>query len=640
MKTRRHSLPILCFGSLFAAGLGLATAAPAPEALASALTHLANLIEPPPGAEPRTLSCSIRVVKAEGILDELAGQTAGLAFQAPDRARLSFHLDGRTFVIGRNHGELWITMPDKRFGVLGSPEVPRFLGQPDTVEDTKLPPFKLPFDRRQLLLLPLACEVSGLAPEEVAGQPCSVLRLSPRPEAAAMIELPAGECRLWIRDSDSLPVRIAVTDDAGHALTLEFGDLRLDPAQPDATWEPALPEGSHLERVALAHLVRFIPAAISIFQVHTPTLGPATGEHHVLARSGGGRLEEHDGTKVLFLKGTPEEMGRQHGALLRDQVHDLVSKVLYGVGVGSSFEKGRWFFGEIEECQARIEPFIDQRYLHEMDALAAAVDLQPQEIRLANFFPELFHCSGFAVWGQATTDGRLYHGRVLDYMKGVGLEPNAVVIIHQPDVGHAWANISYAGFIGSVTAMNEKQISIGEMGGRGEGNWDGKPMAQLMREVMEKAGSLEEGLEIMRRGPRTCEYFYVLADGRQRRAVGVAATPESFEVIEPGMAHPRLPHAVPDAVLLSAGDRYEKLVSRVTQEYGRLDASGARHLMDRPVAMKSNIHSVLFEPETLDFWVANADSSDPAAHTRYTHYNLGELLREEAAGPALAAGQR
>jgi hypothetical protein len=391
--------------------------------------------------------------------------------------------------------------------------------------------------------------------------------------------------------------------------------------------------------VALAHLVRFIPAAISILQVETPTLGPVTGERRLIARSGEGRLEEHDGTRVLFLKGTPEEMGRQHGVLLRDQVHDLVAKVLYGIGVGSSFEKGRWFFGEIEECQARIEPFIEERYLREMDALAAAVDLHPQEARLANFFPELFHCSGFAVWGQATTDGRLYHGRVLDYMKGVGLEPNAVVIIHQPDDGHAWANVSYAGFVGSVTAMNEKRISIGEMGGRGEGNWDGKPMAQLMREVMEQADSLEEGLEILRRGPRTCEYFYVLADGNQRRAVGIAATPESFEVVEAGMGHPRLPHAVPDAVLLSAGDRYENLVARTTQEYGRLDAKGARHLMDRPVAMKSNIHSVLFAPETLDFWVANADSRDLAAHTRYTHYNLGELLREEGVEEALAAAQ-
>ena len=60
-------------------------------------------------------------------------------------------------------------------------------------------------------------------------------------------------------------------------------------------------------------------------------------------------------------------------------------------------------------------------------------------------------------------------------MRGIGLEQNAVVIVHQPDKGYAWVNVGYAGFIGSVTAMNEKGIAIGEMGGRGYGNWDGRP---------------------------------------------------------------------------------------------------------------------------------------------------------------------
>ena len=217
---------------------------------------------------------------------------------------------------------------------------------------------------------------------------------------------------------------------------------------------------------------------------------------------------------------------------MKTQVQDLVDRVLYGVGVGSSLGKGKWFFGEIERCQARLAPFIDPRYLREMDALARGAGLEKEEIRLANFFPELFHCSGFAVMGDATEGHRIYHGRILDYMKGIGLEANAVVTVNQPDDGrHAWVNVGYAGFIGSVTAMNDQHISIGEMGGRGEGNWDGKPMAQLVREVMEKAGSLDEAVEIMRQSPRTCEYFYVIADGRNGTAVGIAATPETFDVV-------------------------------------------------------------------------------------------------------------
>lgn len=216
---------------------------------------------------------------------------------------------------------------------------------------------------------------------------------------------------------------------------------------------------------------------------------------------------------------------------------------------------------------------------------------------------------------------------MLDYLNGVGLEQSATVMIFQPDQGHAWVNIGYAGFVGSVTAMNEQHLSIGEMGGRGEGRWDGKPMAHLMREVMEKAATLDEAVAILRQGPRTCEYFYVIADAKKKRAVGIAATPDKFEVIHAGASHPELPHAVKDAVLLSAGDRYEALAGRVKNGHGKFDAASARDLMTRPVCMNSNIHSVLFEPDTLDFWVANADSQNVASHTRCTRYNLAELLK-------------
>jgi hypothetical protein len=360
----------------------------------------------------------------------------------------------------------------------------------------------------------------------------------------------------------------------------------------------------------------------------TPALPPATGRRELIATSGAGRLEDHDGMRVLFLAGKPEEMGRQQGELLRDEVRSVVDRIVYGVGVGSSFSKGRWFFGEIEEAQSRIEPFIPPAHLREMDALAAAASLHPQEARLANFFPELFHCSGFALHGAATADGQMYHGRILDYIRGAGLEDNAVVMINRPDGGNAWVNVSYAGFIGSVTAMNEKHLAIGEMGGRGEGHWDGKPMAQLVREVMERCDTIDDAVELMRRGPRTCEYYYVISDAKTMRAVGIKATPDLFETVWSGESHPQLSDPVPDTVLLSAGDRYEELVRRVKAGFGTFDAGAARDLMTRPVCMTSNIQSVLFAPGSLDFWVANADSENVASHARYTRLNLRQLLEE------------
>jgi hypothetical protein len=372
--------------------------------------------------------------------------------------------------------------------------------------------------------------------------------------------------------------------------------------------------------------VRFIETALSSIGSRIPELPPATGTRRLVASEGKGRLEEHDGTRVLFLEGTPEEMGRQQGVLLKKEIRRVVDRILYGVGVGSSFEKGRWFFGEIEEAVRRTGPFVDPRHTREMDALADAAGLDREEVRLANFFPELFHCSGFALLGKSTVGERIYHGRVLDYLRGVGLEENAVVMVVRPDKGHAWVNLGYAGFIGSVTAMNEKQVAIGEMGGRGEGNWDGRPMAQLMRDVMEQAATIDEALDLMRRTPRTCEYYYVLSDAKSRRACGIKATPSEFEVVWTGESPPQLAEPVADTVLLSAGDRYKELVRRVKDGFGRFDAPAALELMSRPVCMTSNIQSVLFAPDTLDFWVANADSSRVASETRFTKYNLRELL--------------
>lgn len=606
-----------------------APTSPPPPTLAAAIQHVLSVVAPEPGVEAKTFSTTVKVVKAEGLPKELEGKEAKIAYQAPDRFFFEVDVKGDVLSAGSNGTQLWMHSARKKFGLVGSPDVPRFRTDAGKVDGTKLPPIKLPIAREQLLLLPLLCAIETLPDEAVQGEACSVVKLVPRPEAQKAMKLPDMAMTFWVRESDSVPLRFGFADGKGKDVVVELVHPDLEPAWTDSRWQLQPGEGEKVETVALSHLTRFASSALGSLGQNLATLGPVTGERKVVARHGKGRLEMRDGTRVLYLKGTPEEMGEQHGTLMKKEVRHLVDRILYGVGVGSSFAKGTWFFGEIESAQARLQPFVSEAHLREMDALAAAAGVRVEEARLANFFPELFHCSGFAIYGDATAGGRMYHGRILDYMKGVGLEQNACVIVMQPEGAHAWVNLGYAGFLGTVTAMNEKQISIGEMGGKGEGNWDGKPMAQLMREVMEQADTLDEAVEIMRRGPRTCEYYYVISDGKTKRAVGIAATPTTFETIWAGDTHPKLPHAMKDAVLMSAGDRYEALTERVKKGYGKFDMESARDLMTRPVCMTSNIQSVLFAPETLDFWVANADAENVASHTRYTHYNLKELLQPE-----------
>ena len=597
------------------------------ELLTSALQRIVAIVEPGPDAPRKTFVSEIEFVKTEGLPKALADQTASIAFQGPDHLKISAHYKSKVYSAGRNGQQVWFHVPDKKFGVVGKRGESRFATAPEKKDATRLGPMKLPISADKLALIPLLMNVQALPEEKVGASSCFGISVTPKPEAIEALKIPNGLLKLWLRTNDYIPLRIAYSDAKKLNIEVQLHSPKF--VDPWAEEEWRIPAGSEdkVETTALGHLTRFISVAISGLNQKIPTLPPATGDHRLVATEGAGRFEMHDGTRVLLLQGTPEEMGRQQGVLLKKEIKDVLNKIVYGVGVGSSFPKGRWFFGEIEHAQSRINPFIDSRYLREMDAIAMATGHEKEEIRLANFFPELFHCSGFAIFGEATLKGTLYHGRILDYLRGMGLEQNAVVTVYKPDQGHSWVNVTYAGFVGSVTGMNDKKVAIGEMGGRGEGNWDGKPMAQLVREVMEKAATLEEAIEIMRKGPRTCEYYYVISDGKTRNAVGIAATPDKFETVFPGQTHERLPHAVKDAVILSAGDRYEKLTARIREEYGEFDADSARDLMKRPVCMPSNIHSVLFAPETLDFWVANADSQNPASHTRYTKYNLAELLK-------------
>ena len=348
----------------------------------------------------------------------------------------------------------------------------------------------------------------------------------------------------------------------------------------------------------------------------------------VLARdpAGHGLLCESQGKTILIVSGTPQQMGTAHGTLLKQQTRNLVDRVVYMVGGVDSIQSGKWFLDTMEEIQRRTLPHVPARFFVECDALSDAAGIDRRDGRHANLFPERFHCSGVAVRGKASLNGQVIHARVLDYMRDINLQSYAAVVVFIPDGHHAWMSLGYAGFVGTVTAMNEQGLAIGEMGGGGEGDWDGMPMSLLLRDVMERASNVEEGLEILKNTPRTCEYYYVLSD-KSGNIAGVACDAREITVLRPGRQHPELPLVPEDTVLISAGDRAKALSQRLQDNYGKIDVPMMIEIIKRPVAMDSNLHDAIFTPQTLDMWFADAGKWTPACDEPYAHCNLGELIR-------------
>lgn len=382
-----------------------------------------------------------------------------------------------------------------------------------------------------------------------------------------------------------------------------------------------------------------------------------------------GFLEEVDGQKILHLKGTPYERGFQHGQLTTDLIKQNLVTFLGKTG-GIQAERSKAFL----ENLPKMMPFIPSHFIEEMQGIADGAGVEYKKILLLNLFPEMFHCSGITVKQDATKDKRLYHVRVLDYAIGKNLQNTAVLMVVEPEGKIPYLNVSYAGFIGSVTGMNNAKISIGEIGGLGYGYWEGMPMAFLIREILEKASTLEEAKTILSKAQRTCEYYYVISDGKIDQSVGVYATASQIHFIEDGSSYALLApsdvpqnygpngdhdkfflascsledsayqtivkndkkvvallHKQPTECLLLTGfpypERYPVLAARIKENYGQIDEKQLMEIIKRPVARDSNLHNAIFLPSKLEIWIAHAGKDgQPACDEPYHHFCLTSLL--------------
>lgn len=456
----------------------------------------------------------------------------------------------------------------------------------------------------QLQLLPVGPENDG----EIAYRLSNVLKLACDRGATQAISIEAGE---GVRDIARLKYfEISFESDVIDAIPATWTS--------DAAMNEVEVARADLEKMIFRGLKRIL--SIKLPGVHTEL------EARKIAN---GELRHHQGQTLVLLSGTPDQIGYAHATLLQPWMRLLADSTIYLVGLVETVKKARWFIADLEDAWKRVSPHIPERYHREMEAMASASsDISLREIRLSNVFPEYFHCSGFALFGSATADGTLYHGRVLDYMTEIGLQDCAVAFVIKPQEGRAFFNPGFAGFVGAVGGMNESQVSVGEMGGRGRFLWDGVPMSFMVRRALEECETLQQVKDLWANSARTCEYFYIFADAKIPDAVGLHATPDQLTFLGAGEAHDFLGDGIPDTVVMSAGNRLRHLRRLVQDAHGSFVATSTLHLMNRPVAMRSNLHNILFIPARQQAYVAIASSFAPAAEQEYVFYDIKELLSD------------
>lgn len=232
------------------------------------------------------------------------------------------------------------------------------------------------------------------------------------------------------------------------------------------------------------------------------------------AECGKGRLEVlPSGLAILHVAGTPEEMGTQHGTLLRDQVQALMKDYL-----------PRVLRGKREDALARarlLERQIPERHRREMKALAEAAGVPADDVLLGSVVVELLglnQCSGAAASGPATRDGRTVVGRNLEWPDHGILGQYGLMIAARPDGLRPFLSAGFPAFAGVVTGMNGDGVFTAELVVLNEARPDreaalkGVPYPVLQRRVLEECGSLAEAVKLVKEASRTVAQNLLLAD--------------------------------------------------------------------------------------------------------------------------------
>jgi dienelactone hydrolase/predicted choloylglycine hydrolase len=388
----------------------------------------------------------------------------------------------------------------------------------------------------------------------------------------------------------------------------------------------------------------------------------------IVAREGQSCLEKVKEQYVLHLKGTYREMGFAHGKLLAQATAEDGEAFLDHWCVGGGKEK----LENLRKIYQTFEPFLPERYKEELAGLAEGSGVPLEKLQLLHAIPERFHCSGAAAMGAATKDGKLYHTRSLDYALNIGnkkrAQENALLIVWEPPDGNAYAVLGWAGFLGCVSGMNAKGISIGEMGSScKDENYAGIPMVFLLREALRQGGTLEEALNVFRKGPRTCGYNFIVSDGKIPDARAIEVTRNHMQEFGPGDKaenvgpHYCLPccvrrvnHFVGEETAKTQRNGYDPREANpaswvgydlighwLKQNHGQIDGPRMIQLLRMYPPGHPCLHQAVFCPTDLDIWVSHA--ADPrkvpeagAQNQPFYRYNLKRLLAAEPAEKALA----
>lgn len=348
---------------------------------------------------------------------------------------------------------------------------------------------------------------------------------------------------------------------------------------------------------------------------------------------------------VVVVGGTPFQMGRQLGRLLRENMHRFIPSTLAGFKSQLGFDDSA-----LDQVWATTAAYTDDRFEQELAGLAEGSGLPVRSLQHVHCLPLLmpYSCSSIAAWGDATEDRHLYQTRNLDWSLEAGAHEFPVLAVYLPANGNAHVLPTFAGVIGANCGFSAAGIALSEMGDspRKEAPYGlhAPHFTTWFRTLLYDANSLSQALDIFRRTPLTKRYHFVFGDGRtENRAVKIRAhslegPPRDVLVWRDNDAQDEFAPNVLSCVVYN--DEGRGAFPTLKAEHGRLNGPRLIALANQIPIKGGNVLNAVFDATATRLWVSYAGGGREAYQNPYVFLDVAALDRDGDGRPDIVEGGR
>ncbi|UCE30921.1 MAG: hypothetical protein JSW68_12910 [Burkholderiales bacterium] len=333
---------------------------------------------------------------------------------------------------------------------------------------------------------------------------------------------------------------------------------------------------------------------------------------------------------MLYLSGTPEQIGLAHGHLLRDEIGSANRRFLESFEALPERNRER-----LQRALQRLEQRTPAAYLAEMRAIARGAGLSYEQVLFLNNLTTLSEgerCFAFSAWDR---EGRLMTFRQID--SNSDMYEQMVLFIVRPDRGHAFAALLNPGWVDGETGMNARGLTLSQNNiGIRQTAWNVTPVTILTRHILQHASTIDEAFAILR-GQDAWPARLLFVSQPEGAAVFEMANGhlQRLQMSEEGLALANHPRRVPaDDISANSVRRLEHADRYLAEHRARISIDQGIALLRSPTISSfvrngfTNKQSVVFRPATLDFWIALRPDGRfrAAASGAYEGFNLAAEL--------------